>query len=61
MFQRENSLISNIFAPKKTQVWSVMQLLNERNTFAKKKLNKRAMEIVKSAAIAKPKAHRQKN
>ena len=57
MFQKENSLISNIFAPKRIQIWSTMQLLDVGKTFAKKFY----IEIVASAAIAKPNVQGQKN
>ena len=47
MFQRENSWISNIFAPKKIQIWNIMQLFDVGKTFAKKF----EIEIVASDAM----------
>ena len=47
MFQRENSLISNIFAPKRIQIWNIMQLFDVGKTFAKKF----EIEIVASDAM----------
>ena len=36
MFKWENKLISNIFEPKKSLIWSIMQLFAVEKTFAKK-------------------------
>ena len=47
MLQRENSLISNIFAPKRIQIWNIMQLFDVGKTFAKKF----EIEIVASDAM----------